>query len=367
MSSSLTQSIVFPIVGLFFLVLHISVFAEGGVPVTVHEVRQQPIYRQVAITGSVTSPSVASLSPMINGLVHELYVEEGDKVNEGDLLLRLDSELAEYRWQAAEAIQNQTAAELADSRRRLREAQQLVSQRSIAKSDVDALISEVAQDQAALEQAKADALYQQTVLNRHQIKAPFSGVINKKLAEKGEWVSQGQGVFELVAMEQLRLDFAVAEDYLTAVKFDASVEFRISALSGQNFSGRVQKIVPVADPGARTFLLRVIAAEEGLPLMPGMSVQAILKIPDQADGDLLSEGLVVPRDAVLRHSDSRRVVWSVEQVDGTWVARENLVKTGPTFEGLVEIREGLSADARVVVRGNEGLQDNQRVRIVNTR
>ncbi len=367
MSSSLTRSIIFPVVGLFFLVLHLSVYAEEGVPVTIHEVRQQQVYRQVTITGSVTSPSVANLSPMISGLVHELYVDEGDKVISGDLLLKLDSELAEYRWQASTALQNQTAAALADSRRRLREAQQLVSQRSIAKSNVDALVSEVAQDQAAFEQAKADAYYQQAVLNRHRIKAPFSGVINKKLADKGEWVSQGQGVFELVATDGLRLDFAVAEDYLKAVTLDALVQFRISALPGQKFSGRVQKIVPVADPGARTFLLRVMAAEEGLPLMPGMSAQAILKIPDQADGDVLSEGLVVPRDAVLRYSDGRRVVWSVEQVDGTWVARENLVKTGPTFEGLVEIREGLSAGTRVVVRGNEGLQDNQRVRIVKAR
>lgn len=367
MSSLLVRSVIYLIAGLFFLALHIVVYAEEGVPVTVREVRQQQIFRQVTITGSVTSPSVANLSPMISGLVRELYVDEGDQVSSGDLLLKLDSELAEYSWQAALALQNQAIAALEDSRRRLREAQQLVLQRSIAKSDVDALVSEVAQDQAALEQAKADASYQQAVLNRHQIKAPFSGVINKKLADRGEWVSQGQGVFELVATEGLRLDFAVAEDYLTAITLDASVQFSVSALPGRNFSGKVQKIVPVADPGARTFLLRVVAAEKGLPLMPGMSAQAVLQIPDRADGGRSAEGLVVPRDAVLRYSDSRRVVWSVEQVDDVWVARENLVETGPTFDGLVEIREGLSVGARVVVLGNEGLQDNQRVRIVEAR
>lgn len=355
------------LIGLPLLVFQLPVGADEGVPVAVRDVKQQQIFRQVEITGSVTSPSVASLSPAISGLVHELYVDEGDAVKTGDPLLELDSELAEHRWQSAHALQEQAAAAVGDSRRRLREAQLLAPQRSIAQTAVDALIAEVAEDEAAFDQVRADALYQQAVLNRHQVKAPFSGVISKKLAAKGEWVAQGQGVFELVATEGLRLDFAVAEDYLIAVTLDAPVQFSVGALPGQQFKGRVQTIVPVTDPGARTFLLRIVAVEQGLPLIPGMSAHAKLQIPNRPRGESVEDSLVVPRDAVLRYPDGRTVVWSVEQGDGMSVARENLVRTGQSFNGLVEIEEGLSSGARVVVQGNEVLQDGQRVRIVETR
>lgn len=355
------------LLGLSLSLSQLPAYADEGVPVAVRDVQQQQIFRQVEITGSVTSPSMASLSPAISGLVHELYVDEGDAVKAGDPLLELDPELAEHSWESALAVEKQAAAALDDSRRRLREAQLLAPQRSIAQTAVDALIAEVAEDEAVLEQVRADALFQQAVLNRHQIKAPFSGVISKKLADKGEWVAQGQGVFELVATQGLRLDFAVAEDYLIAVTLDAPVQFSVGALPGQQFAGRVQTIVPVSDPGARTFLLRIVAVEPGLPLIPGMSARAKLQIPDRSGTESAGDGLVVPRDAVLRYPDGRTVVWSVEQGDGMWVARENLVNTGQSFNGLVEISEGLSVGARVVVQGNEVLQDGQRVRIVETR
>ena len=367
MSPLLSRFLMLLLVGLSLSVFQLPAYADKGVPVAVRDVQQQQIFRQVEITGSVTSPSVASLSPAISGLVHELYVDEGDAVKAGDPLLELDPELAEHSWESAQAVQKQAAAALDDSRRRLREAQLLAPQRSIAQTAVDALVAEVAEDEAVFEQVRADALFQRAVLNRHQIKAPFSGVISKTLADKGEWVAQGQGVFELVATQGLRLDFAVAEDYLIAVTLDAPVQFSVGALPGQQFEGRVQTIVPVSDPGARTFLLRIVAVEQGLPLIPGMSARAKLQIPDRPGPEGVEDGLVVPRDAVLRYPDGRTVVWSVEQGDGMWVAREKLVRIGQSFNDLVEIREGLSAGARVVVQGNEVLQDGQRVRIVETR
>lgn len=335
--------------------------AEEGVPVTVSEIRQQAIFREVRVTGSVTSPHVAQLSPATSGLVLALAVDEGSQVETGDVLLELDSELAELSSRSAEAQREQAKSELADARRRLAEAQRLAPQQSIAETAVRALEAEVAQDQAALDRASADAGYQRAVVERHSMRAPFPGVISRKLTDPGEWVTQGQGVLELVATEDLRLDFAVSEDYLAALTPDAAVEFSLQARPGERFAGKVQTIVPVADPGARTFLLRVLPTDGSSRLIPGMAAYARLQIPEK------DSGMTVPRDAILSYPDGRVVVWTVEQGKDGQVAKENVVQAGPAFDGRVEIRSGLEPGTRVVVEGNEALADGQQIRVVNQR
>jgi multidrug efflux pump subunit AcrA (membrane-fusion protein) len=74
-------------------------------------------------------------------------------------------------------------------------------------------------------------------------------------------------------------------------------------------------------------------------------------------------GLVVPRDAILRSPDGRVVVWTVSAGEEGPVVSENLVRTGLAFDSLIEVREGLVAGARIVVQGNNALQDGQRVLI----
>ncbi len=340
------------------MLLALAANAGDGIPVTVAPVQEQPVYRQVQVTGTVTSPKVARLSPAISGQVLELYADEGDRVEAGAVIMELDPELAGLQVQSARARVAQTQSALEDARRRLREAQRLVTQSNVAKTVVRGLESEVAEDNAALDQARADASYRQALLARHQLRAPFTGVISRKLTELGEWIAVGQGVFELVATDQLRLDFSVTEDYLAELGLDTQVQFSLNAIPGKHFSGRVMAIVPITDPGTRTFLLRVVSEKSNARMLPGMSARATLQIPARY------QSLVVPRDAILRYPDGRIVVWTVEDRDGAPVAVENPVQVGQSFDGLVEIKSGLQAGVRVVVKGNEALQKGQRVRII---
>jgi len=328
---------------------------DKGAPVTVAAVKSQLIYRQVHLTGTVTSQRSAKLSAAVSGLVQALHVDAGSRVKTGDLLLELDQELALLQWQSSQARVKQASTALADAKRRLSEARELAPQRSIAESAVRDLEAEVAQDTAALQEAQAQERYQQAVLARHQVKAPFAGVVSAKLTELGQWVTPEQAVLELVAIRELRLDFPVAEDYLSAINGESRVSFALNADPQQSYHGHVATVVPVTDPGARTFLLQVLPSEPIPSLLPGMSVRATLRLPTGRNG------LVVPRDATLRYPDGRTIVWTVEEAgDGTVVA-ENPVQTGLSFDGLVEVLRGLASGARVVVQGNEALQAGQRV------
>jgi membrane fusion protein (multidrug efflux system) len=333
------------------------VLSAQGASVVVAVAVEQDIHRPLRLTGTVTAAREARLSTSTSGLVAAIGVDAGSVVQRGDLLLELDAELAELQSRSADAQVEQARAALADARRRLEEARTLVPQQSIAESAVRDLAAEVSIDEAALHQATADAAYRQGVLSRHRLHAPFDGVVSAKLTELGEWVNPGQPVLELVGVDDLRLDFPVAEDYLADIRPDAPVSFALNADAAGEYPGRVATVVPVMDPGARTFLLRVLPVEPEPRLLPGMSVRATLKL---ATG---RRGLVVPRDALLRYPDGRVVVWTVEEGSDGTVVRENPVSLGTAFDSLVEIRSGLDAGARVVVRGNEALQNGQRVNV----
>ena len=344
------------LLSLFMLVQHAAA-DDPGVPVEVAMAREQAVQRVVHLTGSVTSARSSRLSAATSGLVTVLQVDAGSRVAAGDLLLELDPELAQWQWESAQASVEQTRLALSDARRRLQEARTLAPQRSIAETVVRDLAAEVAEDEAALHQAEAEAGYRKGILSRHRLSAPFAGVVSTKLTELGEWVTPGQAVLELVATDELRLDFQVAEDFLGNITPDTPVRFTLGSDTDVVYAGAVDTVVPVANPGARTSLLRVRAANTDERMLPGMSARAVITL------NAGRQGLSVPRDAILKFPDGRTVVWVVRDDDSGTVVKEQRVETGLVFDGQVEVRAGLQKGARVVIQGNEALRDGQRVSV----
>jgi RND family efflux transporter MFP subunit len=334
---------------------------DQAAPVRIDTVTEQPIQRVIQLTGTVTSPRSARLSAATAGLVTALHVDAGSQVKAGDVLLEMDPILAEQQWQSAQASASIARLAMADAQRRLAEARALIPQKSIAKSAVRDLEAEVEQDGAELQRADAEAGHAKGILDRHQLRAPFTGVVSAKETELGEWVNPGQPVLTLVATQALRLDFPVSEDYLADVTQDTPVTYNLGDNSGDTRPASVATVVPVTDPGARTFLLRVQPDTDDPRMIPGMSARARLTL------DTGRRGLTVPRDALLKFPDGQVVVWVVEDgTDGLQVS-ETRVATGVAFDGQVEILEGLTAGAQVVVQGNEALQNGQRVTLLPAR
>jgi RND family efflux transporter MFP subunit len=338
-----------------------SVAAE--VPVQVETVSKRAVVKQINVTGTVTSPRTAVLSTAVAGLVAELTIDEGDRVETGDVLLKLDAELAQLALERARAEVKQREIAAADARRRLVEAEEVGAQRGIARTQIESLRAEVSSDEAALAASQAAAREQQAIVGRNTLKAPFAGVISERYAELGEWVNPGDGLFELVATDNLRFDFRVGQDNFAALSPDTPVEITLDAIPDRSIPGYVDAIVPVKNPSARTFLVRVRAntndVDSGLLITPGMSARGKLSI------DTGRSGVTVPRDAILRFPDGRVTVWVVDAGGDLPVVREQLVQTGSEFNGVVEITNGLAAGDVVVVRGNEMLQEGQAVSILN--
>ena len=335
-------------------------FAE--VPVQVEPVSNRSVVKQISVTGTVTSARTAVLSTAVAGLVADLTIDEGDTVETGDALLKLDAELAQLALERALAEVRQREIAVADARRRFIEAEEVGAQRGIARTQVESLRAEVSNDEAALAASQAAAREQQAIVERHTLKAPFSGVISERYAELGEWVNPGDGLLELVATDNLRFDFRVGQDNFAALSPETPVEITLDAFPEQSIPGRVATIVPVKNPSARTFLVRVRAdtsdVGHGLFITPGMSARGKLNI------DVGRSGATISRDAILRFPDGRVTVWVVDTGGELPAVREQAVLTGSEFDGVVEIVDGLAEGDVVVVRGIEMLQEGQAVTIV---
>jgi RND family efflux transporter MFP subunit len=328
--------------------------AQQNAPtVVVSRAEQAALIEEVPLTGTVVSPRIAELSTEVSGIVAEIGVELGDRVDAGQQILRLNSELEALTLDAARASTEQARHELADARRRLAEVRKLgeVQSQSVAAS----IASEVQIDVARLRYAQAEEKRQAARLKRHRLSAPFAGLISRKLVEQGEWIQPGQTVVELVALDELRIDFQAPQSVYAKIGDSTRLRVSFDALPGRQFDGRIERIIPVNDPISRTFVIRTALDKTGVRLTPGMSASAVLRLDNGA------RGVALPRDAIIRYPDGRVTVW-VAEADGEQTrVRELHVQTGLSFGGRVAITSGIEAGALVVVRGNESLYEGQTV------
>ena len=289
---------------LLLTALPLASHAADAPPVEVAIAETREIVQVVAVNGTVTSPRAAVLSPSVGGLIEDMAVDAGDRVEAGSVIVSLDRELASLALARARAEAAQASAALDDARRRLNEAVEVGPQRGISESEIKSRRADVARTEAALQAVEAAASQQAAVVERHGVRAPFAGVVSQRLAEVGEWVNPGDALVELVATDGLRFDFPVPQAYYSRIRRDTPVELTLDALPDRRLAGVVQAIVPVNDPRARTFLLRVTADTDAeVAVTPGMSARAAIRI------DTGRSAVTVARDALLRYPDGRKPVW----------------------------------------------------------
>ena len=347
---------IIPVLGLVALGWMASTAAQQAGPVVlVSPAEQAALFEEVPLTGSVVSPRIAELSTEVSGIVDAMPVDIGDRLRAGDEILRLNSELESLTLAAARASTERAEWELEDARRRLKDARALGKVQSLSASEVESLAAEVRIDGAELARSRAQEKREAARLQRHRLKAPFAGIVSRKLVEQGEWIQPGEVVVELVSLDGLRIDFQVPQSVYPKLDDRSSLRIRLNAVPGKTFDGRIEAVVPVTDPVSRTFMLRAVVTASEVRMAPGMSASAVLRL------DTGDRGVVVSRDALIRYPDGRITVWVVGQDGEQAVVSEQPVRTGLNFNGKVAVTGGLQAGALVVVRGNESLREGQKV------
>lgn len=317
---------------------------------------------RLQLSGTLSAERSARLSPAVDGLVERLRVDAGDVVQAGDVLLELDSALARHALARSKAERIRAEVGIREAERLLAEARRLAERQHVADTELAAREAALALAEAERSALAATESEQAELLERHTLRAPFDGVIVQRLTDRGEWVTRGTPVLELVAIDRVRLDVQAPQERFGDIDADAEVIVRPDTASTLELPGRIIARVPVAgETGARSFLVRILVEEEAHRLLPGTSATASIRLHVTA-----RDGIVqVPADALLRHPDGGYSLFTVDGGEEA-VAHRHPVRIGRRASGMVEIVEGLPPGLPVVIRGNERLLDGQRVRVTGS-
>ena len=300
--------------------------------------------RSQTYSGTIEAENTASLGFTVAGSVRRVLVREGDQVRQGQLLAELNQE--EYASMAAGAN-----ASLLEARDAARRSQQLFQSESLTER-------ELVQATAAKQRAEASAQVARKHMADTYLRAPFAGLIAAKMVEPGVSVMPGTPAFSLIKTEQVFARAVVPEAEIGRISKGAQVRVRVPSLDSE-LMGIVQVINPIADPTSRSFYVKVLLPNPGLRLLPGML--ATLRIPLPA-GQQAAPVVAVAPQLVVQEADGASAVYVVDA--GGTIAHRRRVVLGPVQDQQVVITQGLQANEKVVVAGQQGLHDGQAVRIL---
>ncbi|WP_090203714.1 efflux RND transporter periplasmic adaptor subunit [Ectothiorhodospira magna] len=315
---------------------------EPVATITATEARELVWRPQLEAVGSFVAVQGADLTTEVSGIVQEILFDNGAQVQAGEVLLRLDS-----RTDVAQLRRLEAAARLADLERE--RARRLVRQNNISEAELQRRESEAEQAAAAVQEQKAR-------IQQKTLTAPFSGQLGIRRVNVGQFLSAGDPVVSLQALNPIYLNFSLAERRLGEVAPGQPLGVRVDAF-GDSFEGRVRAIEPAVRASTRTFEVQAIIPNPEQRLRPGMFGRVTLDVGEEATV------VVVPQSAVSfnPYGDS---VYVIQSGDGDELrVRQRFVRTGTRRGDLVVILEGLAPGERVATSGLLKLRNNAVVKI----
>lgn len=237
-----------------------------------------PVESALSATGEFVSPVRSEVAAKIIGRVADVYVNEGSRVSRGQPLLTLETDYLRLNLQAAEAQTAQARAAMDEAQRDLARKKELIGKGSIPQATFDR--SQAAYDQARAAHAGAAA---QAALLRQQVsdstvRAPITGVVEKKNADVGQKLGDGAVPFVIAQVSPIKLRFSVPERYLGRIRPGDAVTARVDPYPNEAFTGTIKTVGGVIDSKTRTMFAEAEFANRDGRLRPGLFARVEAKL-----------------------------------------------------------------------------------------
>ena len=329
------------------------------VRVEVLEVKRERIPDALTFAGDLQPKQRATITAKVSGVIERMLVEEGDYVEEGAILAKIEQDDYLLALQAAEATMAEAAASLELAKKDHERFAQLIEKGVIAQQRYDQVKANYQLAQARYQSARAALKHARNQLADTLIKAPFVGFVTARLKDQGERVRGGLPGIEAAVVQMEDISLVKATGYLPEreinelqVGMDADV--KVDALPEESFTGKIMVVNPRIDPTTRTFLVKVEIPNEDFVLKGNMFARVTIVKEYR-------EALTIPREAVLREEG----VWLYHCfVVENGTAQRKVIKPVFTPFEYVEIAEGLTEGEQVVIKGQNVLQGGEAVEII---
>ncbi len=312
---------------------------NATVPVEVQPLKRAEMVAVYSGTAPIEAHEEATVVAKVGGEVRQIFVEEGDSVQAGQVLARLDGD--RLRLTLAQTDANLRKLER-DYKRTLDLSEKGLVPKSTAentKFDLDALRAQY--DSARLE------------LSYTEIRAPINGVISARKIKVGNTIGPNDPTFTVTDLDPLLAFVHVPEKEFRKIAPDQNAEVVVDALGGTRFVGTISRISPTVDPQTGTFRARVEVPDPTRTLKPGMFARVNIVYERRQDA------LQLPRTAIL-DADGQQSVFVV----ANGKAEQRTIRTGLSNGGWIEVLDGLKGSEQVVTVGQAGLKTGTLVKIV---
>lgn len=320
-------------------------FSPPPVTVSAQETVSENWQPRIPAVGNLAAVNGVTISAEVAGRIEKIAFKSGTSVEKGELLVQMDD--------------SSEQAEIPGLRARLKLATQNIERtRQLVKQG---LASDEALDsaQSELDQAQSALAVRQAIIEKKRVVAPFAGELGIRRVNQGEYLQPGQEIVSLQSLDELYINFALPEQYISRIQQGQQVELTTSAFPDERINGEITAVSADIDPNSHNFSVQATIPNPDHKLKPGLFANVSIEIGEPV------ERVTVPRAAIsyTLYGDS---VYVVKQGEGDkLVAEQRFVELGEERNSKVAIVEGVKAGERVVTAGQLKLNDGATVIIDN--
>lgn len=311
------------------------------VPVEVAKASRSAVTAAFQGTANLVPEAEADVVTKTSGVVLQIMVEEGDRVQAGQVLARLDSDRQRLALKQSEA-------NLRKLENDFKRQEELIGRKLISQDVFDRSRYDLDTQRASYEIAKLELSYA-------EIRAPIGGVVSKRMVKVGNLIQLNQPLFKIDDFDPLEAMINVPEREMRLIQAAQPVQMLVDALPGAVFTGSVARVSPVVDASTGTFRVVAQFKDDSGQLRSGMFGRVRIVYDQRADA------LVVPRSALVG-DDKDASVFVVESD----VAKRRKIKLGYADGGQVEVVDGIAEGEQVVTLGQAALRDGAKVQVINS-
>ena len=330
-----------------------STVEETAVPVRVQRVEQAGMPIIASAVGTTAPHARATPGTRLMGRVARADFAEGDRVARGEVLVRIENQDLRARRRQAESAVQEARAVLDNAEKSVQRLRNLYQEKAVPQQALDEAETGYARARAGLGSAEQGIQEVEANLRYSAVESPLDGVIVRKFVQPGDMTAPGTPLFAVEQQDPIEVTVEVSERDLPYVEAGREVAAEIMALKGSTAHrvGRVQALIPAADPGSRTFRVKVLVPNPDGAIGSGMFARVQFPKGERP-------ALLVPASAVVRQG----------QLEGVYVVSDNRarlrwVRLGKALGERVEVLAGLDEGDAVVVSDVARVGDGQSVEV----
>ncbi len=309
------------------------------------------------LPGTLQAYEESPIYARTNGYLLRWYKDIGSRIEQGELLAKIDTPEVDQELLQTRATRQQVEAQLQLARTSAERWQNLRQTDSVSQQEADQQSSAYQQSQANLAAADANVRRLEELESFKNVYAPFSGVLTRRNVDPGALINAGAGgreLFDIAKVDPLRVYVSVPQAYAPNIKVGMKSYVTLQEFPGQKFVGSVARTADSIDTATRTLLTEVDVPNKQRHLLPGSFGEVHFSVDSNANK------LVVPINALMFRAQGAQV--AVVGADGKVQLRP--ITIGRDYGATLEILDGLSAQEQVIANPSDSLESGQPVRVV---